>query len=28
MKTDLIDVIVRVAIGKHRVWVHNKSIEN
>lgn len=26
--TDLIDVIVRVAIGKHRVWVHNKSIEN
>lgn len=27
-KTDLIDVIVRVAIGKHREWVHNKSIEN
>ena len=27
-ETDLIDVIVRVAIGKHRVWVHNKSIEN
>ena len=27
-KTDLIDVIVRVAIGKHREGVHNKSIEN
>ncbi|WP_400253639.1 hypothetical protein [Methanobrevibacter smithii] len=27
-ENDLIDVIVRVAIGKHRVWVHNKSIEN
>lgn len=27
-ETDWIDVIVRVAIGKHRVWVHNKSIEN
>ena len=27
-KTDLIDVIVRVAIGKHRERVHNKSIEN
>ena len=25
---DLIEIIIRVAIGKHRVWVHNKSIEN
>ena len=25
-ETDLIDVIVRVAIGKHRVWIHNKDI--
>ena len=24
---DLIDVIVRVAIGKHREWIHNKSID-
>lgn len=23
---DLIDVIVRVAIGKHREWIHNKDI--
>jgi len=23
---DLIDVIVRIAIGKHREWTHNKSI--
>ena len=23
---DLIDVIVRVAIGKHREWIHNKNI--
>lgn len=26
-ETDLIDVIVRVAIGKHREWIHNKDIE-
>ena len=26
-ETDLIDVIVRVAIGKHREWIHNKSID-
>ena len=25
---DLIDVIVNVAIGKHREWVHNRDIEN
>ena len=25
-ETDLIDVIVRVAIGKHREWIHNKCI--
>ena len=24
---DLIDVIVRVAIGKHREWIHNKEID-
>ena len=24
---DLIDVIVRVAIGKHREWIHNKNID-
>ncbi|WP_407411820.1 hypothetical protein [Methanobrevibacter sp.] len=24
---DLIDVIVRVAIGKHREWIHNRDIE-
>ena len=23
---DLIDVIVRVAIGKHREWIHNRNI--
>ena len=23
---DLIDVIVRIAIGKHREWIHNKDI--
>ena len=23
---DLIDVIVRVAIGKHREWIHNRDI--
>ena len=26
-ETDLIDVIVRVAIGKHREWIHNRDIE-
>ena len=26
-EVDLIDVIVRVAIGKHREWIHNKNIE-
>lgn len=25
-ETDLIDVIVRVAIGKHREWIHNKNM--
>ena len=25
-ETDLIDVIVRVAIGKHREWIHNLSL--
>ncbi len=25
-ETDLIEVIVRVAIGKHREWIHNKCI--
>ena len=25
-ETDLIDVIVRVAIGKHREWIHNYGI--
>lgn len=25
-EVDLIDVIVRVAIGKHREWIHNKDI--
>ena len=24
---DLIDVIIRVAIGKHREWIHNRSID-
>ncbi|WP_294007149.1 hypothetical protein [uncultured Methanobrevibacter sp.] len=24
---DLIDVIVRVAIGKHREWIHNRNID-
>ena len=26
-ETDLIDVIVRVAIGKHREWIHNRDID-
>ena len=25
---ELIDVIVNVAIGKHREWIHNRDIEN
>ena len=25
---DLIDVIVNVAIGKHREWIHNRDIDN
>lgn len=25
---DLIEIIVRVAIGKHREWIHNKIIDN
>ena len=25
---NLIDVIVRVAIGKHRDWIHNRDIKN
>ena len=24
---DLIEIIIRVAIGKHREWIHNKSID-
>lgn len=24
---DLIEVIIRVAIGKHREWIHNRSID-
>ena len=27
-EVDLIDIIVRVAIGKHREWIHNKNIIN
>lgn len=27
-EVDLIDVIVRVAIGKHREWIHNRDINN
>ena len=27
-ESDLIDVIVRVAIGKHREWIHNRDIDN
>ena len=26
-EVDLIDVIVRVAIGKHREWIHNRYID-
>ena len=26
-ETDLIDVIVRVSIDKHREWIHNRDIE-
>ena len=26
-EVDLIDVIVRVAIGKHREWIHNRNID-
>lgn len=26
-ETGLIEVIIRVAIGKHREWIHNKSID-
>lgn len=26
-EVDLIDVIVRVAIGKHREWIHNRGID-
>ena len=26
-EVDLIEVIVRVAIGKHREWIHNRDIE-
>ena len=25
-ETDLIEVIVRVAVGKHREWIHNRDI--
>ena len=27
-ETDLIEVIIRVAIGKHREWIHNRDINN
>ena len=27
-EVDLIDIIIRVAIGKHREWIHNKNICN
>ena len=27
-ETDLIDVIVKVAIGKHREWIHNRNIKH
>ena len=27
-EVDLINVIVRVAIGKHREWIHNKNLDN
>lgn len=27
VELDLIDVIVRVAIGKHREWIHNRSLD-
>jgi len=26
-EVDLIDIIVRVAIGKHREWIHNRNID-
>ena len=26
-EVDLIDVIVRVAIGKHREWIHNRDLD-
>ena len=25
---DLIELIIRVAIGKHREWIHNRSLDN
>ena len=25
---DLIEVIIRIATGKHREWIHNKRVEN
>ncbi|WP_458453527.1 hypothetical protein [Methanobrevibacter sp.] len=27
-EVELIDVIVRVAIGRHREWIHNKGVDN
>ena len=27
-EVDLIDVIIRVAIGKHREWIHNRNMDN
>ena len=27
-EVDLIDIIVRVAIGKHREWIHNRNIQH
>ena len=26
-EVDLIDIIIRVAIGKHREWIHNRNID-
>ena len=27
-ETDLIEVIIRVAVGKHREWIHNRNIRH
>ncbi len=26
-ETDLIEILIRVAIGKHREWIHNRDID-